>query len=343
MYRWLYRRALSRIDAETIHLIALHVLEAGGRVPAIRAIISRAFASFPSEGLGVTAFGLHFAHPLGVAAGFDKEGRALPALAALGFSFVEVGTVTPQPQPGNPRPRVFRLYEDDALINRMGFPSAGMESVARRLARRDPAFPTFVSIGKNKATPLTDAARDYALCLVVLYSYGDAFVVNVSSPNTPELRQLQTRAYLADLLGTLTAQRDQLALTGIRKPLLVKIAPDLDDHDLAIMIDTALTCGVDGMIAANTTIRRDGLASPNARESGGLSGRPLLERTLTLIRAIHAQAGTGLPIIGVGGVFDGDDLRAVLAAGAILAQAYTGFIYGGMGFVGRTLKRYQTA
>jgi len=336
MYRRLYRGVLSRFDAETLHLVALAALEQSGRLPALRVVMRRAFASLPTTNLDVEAFGLRFAHPLGLAAGFDKDARALPALAALGFSFVEVGTVTPLPQPGHPRPRLFRLSDDNALINRMGFPSAGVAIIAERLGRHDPAYPIFISLGKNKDTPLLDAARDYVAALQRLYPHGAAFVVNISSPNTPELRRLQTRAYLSGLLDSLITARDSLAV-GSRKPLLIKIAPDLDDSDLALIIDTALDHGIDGMIATNTTLRRAGLTSAHRAEAGGLSGRPLLARSTAMIRMIRARAGARLTLIGVGGIFNGDDLYAMLDAGATLAQAYTGFIYEGPTFVAKTL------
>lgn len=284
------------------------------------------------------AFGLSFAHPLGLASGFDKDGCALSSLAALGFSFIEVGTVTPQPQAGNPKPRLFRLLEDRALINRLGFPSAGAARVARNLARR-PALPLAISLGKNKDTPLSAALDDYCAVLEHLYAYGDMFVVNVSSPNTPDLRRLQDEAYLADLLAGL---QQTIAAQGVVKPLLLKIAPDLSFAEIERICVLALQHTVSGIIATNTTLERPpSLRSAAASESGGLSGAPLRDRATAIVRHIHSATEGRLPIIGVGGVFHGADIWEKLCAGATLVQAYTGFIYEGLAFVRRAVGELQ--
>jgi dihydroorotate dehydrogenase len=337
MYRAFYRGVLVHLDAELIHHLAMSALAVSGELPFMRAVLRAAFSPKSARSMQREIWGLRFAHPLGLAAGFDKDGRAISALEALGFSFIEVGTVTPKPQPGNPRPRLFRLIEDDALINRLGFPSEGMEEVERRLKRHTHSAPLAISLGKNKDTPLIEAHCDYGSALEHLHPYGDLFVVNVSSPNTPELRQLQTRDYLDGLLAPLQALRQQLRQGNAAKPLLIKISPDLDQADLDSIVEAAFRYEIDGIIATNTTTRRDGLRSRWQSEAGGLSGRPLAARSNQLIRSIHDRAGERLPIIGVGGVFDGNDLFEKLRSGASLVQAYTGFIYRGPAFLGRVL------
>lgn len=327
MYPFLYRHGLSRVDAESAHNAAIRFFQIIGRTPFGCALLRRLYAPPPTA--PIMAFGLRFPHPLGLAGGFDKRAACLPALAALGFGHIEVGTITPRPQMGNPRPRLFRLPADEGLINRMGFPSAGMDAAAANLKRWRGTIPIFISLGKNKETPLEMAADDYRAVLRRLHRYGDAFTVNISSPNTPDLRRLQTPAYLASLLSAL---REDLTLLG-DKPLLVKIAPDLTPPELDTVIDLALHHGIVGIVATNTTLRRDGLVSPLAQEMGGVSGRPLREQATAIIRHIHRTAGERLTIIGVGGIFTADDVREKLDAGATLVQAYTGFIYRGLGFV----------
>src|SRR5262245_53562399 len=274
--------------------------------------------SIPSE--PIRAMGLQFAHAVGLAAGLDKNGICIPALSALGFSFIEIGTVTPQPQPGNPRPRIFRLTEDEALINRMGFPSAGMQVVARNLARlsKHPC-PIGISLGKNKTTPLLDAYRDYAAALECLYPFGDFFVVNVSSPNTPELRDLQTREYLATILGQLRAKVDTLSQAHAgsnTKPLLVKIAPDLTWAEIDTVIDLLTLHKFAGMLATNTTAKRAVLRSRHRHEADRLSGPPLSARSNEIIRSIPAQSRGALCVIGVGRIFTAADLQEKLEPGA---------------------------
>jgi dihydroorotate dehydrogenase len=304
-------------------------------VPALTNVLSLAAqvagpASNPA--LERHVFGLRFPNPIGLAAGFDKNARAVPALAALGFGFVEVGTITRHPQAGNPRPRLFRLPEDGALINRMGFNNDGAEAVAARLARLPAlAVPLGISLGKSKTTPLEEAEADYLASLDTLYPYGDYFAVNVSSPNTPGLRDLQQHDRLERLLAALTARlRERAAAEGRPqpRPLLVKLAPDLDDAALEDVAAVSLARGVDGLIATNTTLARDGLTHA-VDEPGGLSGRPLLARALAVVRRLRTLAGDRLPIIGCGGLTTPDDARRFLDAGATLLQVYTAFIYEG--------------
>ncbi|MCC7207440.1 MAG: quinone-dependent dihydroorotate dehydrogenase [Anaerolineae bacterium] len=337
MYRALYR-LLARLDAETIHDGVVAGLRTAGKAPPLRAAL-RALCGVPADdALAVTAFGVRFAHPLGLAGGFDKHADMLHAAAALGFAHIEVGTVTPRPQPGNPRPRIFRLPEDGALINRMGFPGAGVEALTKRLERRPAGLPAWVSLGKNKDTPLGDAGRDYTLLLERLYPHADAFTINISSPNTPELRRLQTREYLSDLLAGLRETAARLAGNAPPKPLLVKIAPDLDWAEIETVAELALQHGLAGIVATNTTLARDGLRGPARGETGGLSGKPLRARSTEIIRHLRGGCGDRLTLVGVGGVFDGDDIWDKLAAGASLVQAYTGFIYEGPTFARKALR-----
>jgi dihydroorotate dehydrogenase len=269
-------------------------------------------------------FGVSFPNPVGLAAGMDKDGRALRSWPALGFGFVEVGTVTWHPQPGNDRPRVFRLVGDEAIVNRMGFNNAGARHLAARLARLARLgplkVPLGISLGKSKVTPLGDAVEDYLESLRALAPYGDYFAVNVSSPNTPGLRQLQDRTFLGELLEALRGATD--------KPLVVKIAPDLTDAALGDLVDVCLARGVAGLIATNTTIERPGVSTP---ETGGLSGRPLAARAREVVAFVAKESG--LPVIGVGGVLDPDDAARLVDAGASLVQIYSGLVYRGPGLV----------
>jgi dihydroorotate dehydrogenase len=308
-------------DPERAHEFALRRL--AGLGPAARAVLRRAYAvRRPVEVFGVT-----FPNRVGLAAGMDKDGAALRAWPALGFGFVEAGTVTAQAQTGNPRPRLFRLPESAAVINRMGFNNAGAAALAARLAALGPLdVPLGVSLGKSKATPLEEAVDDYVTSYTLLRPYADYIAVNVSSPNTPGLRTLQDRAHLAALLG---------ALVG-KTPVLVKIAPDLAEPAIAEVLDVCLAYGAAGIIATNTTLRRDGLApadQPLAGQAGGLSGRPLTERARKVVHFVHEETGGRLPIIGVGGILDADDAARLFDAGASLVQLYTGFVYRGPALV----------
>ncbi|MET7992491.1 quinone-dependent dihydroorotate dehydrogenase [Amycolatopsis sp. NPDC005232] len=284
----------------------------------------------------VTVLGLRFPNRVGLAAGMDKNGRALTAWPALGFGFVEVGTVTRHAQPGNPKPRLFSLPESDAVINRMGFNNDGAEALARRLAAQGkPRVPLGISIGKSKVTPLDEAVADYRFSLRVLHPYADYFAINVSSPNTPGLRALQDKAALGELLAEL---RKTSAELGGDTPLLVKVAPDLTDEALAELLEVCLGHGVAGLIATNTTLSRDGVAAAEAHlatEAGGLSGRPLTARSLEVVRFVHERTEGKLPIIGVGGILGPDDASRLLDAGASLVQLYTGFALHGPALVRR--------
>jgi dihydroorotate dehydrogenase len=333
LYSHVVRPVLFRVgagDAETAHEFTLRALARASSIPAALAPLRRWFAVAAPR----TVFGLRFPNPVGLAAGMDKNGIALPGWAALGFGHVEVGTVTWHPQPGNPRPRLYRLPASGAMINRMGFNNAGATALAARLAAlgRLPV-PLGVSIGKSKVTPVTDAVDDYRSSLRVLYPHADYFAVNVSSPNTPGLRGLQDKGMLADLLAGLRAESTELARHhGTTKPLLVKIAPDLTDNAIGELLEVCTTHGVAGLIATNTTLARDGVAPIDAATStqaGGLSGQPLSTRARQVVAFVHREAGDALPVIGVGGVGSVPDAQRMLDAGASLVQLYTGFVYSG--------------
>lgn len=326
VWKKLIRPVMFGLDAERAHEIGIEALKAGAAGFAAGKI--EPFAFGPIE-----RFGLKFDNPLGLAAGFDKNCVVVEPLAKLGFGFVEVGTVTFAPQPGNPKPRLFRLTDDQALINRLGFNNDGAAAVAERLRRLGRGCVVGVNIGKNKEVPVENATENYLKCFDLVQPFADYVAVNVSSPNTPGLRQLQNADNLDELLGSLQARNTELG----GKPLLVKIAPDLTEGEIEAIAEIAVNYGLDGIIATNTTISRDGLTSSGVREigAGGLSGRPLRERSTEVIRSIYRYTGGKLPIIGVGGVFDADDAFEKIAAGACLVQAYTGFVYGGPGFANR--------
>jgi len=283
--------------------------------------------------VGVDLMGLHFPNRVGLAAGFDKNARDIDALGRLGFGFIEVGTVTPRPQPGNPRPNLFRLPADEALVNRLGFNNEGAAAAARRLEARRYRGICGVNIGKNFDTPLEDAVKDYARCLRTVYGVADYVTVNVSSPNTPGLRGLQNPNALRPLLLELADLREQLqSAHGKRVPLLVKLSPDLSDEELASIAQQLAELPVEGVVATNTTISRPpGLKSPCAVEAGGLSGRPLHSRSVAVVRALRAALGPDFPIVGVGGIVSPERGVQTRAAGADLLQVYTGLIYRGPG------------
>ena len=287
-------------------------------------------------------FGLKFKNPIGLAAGFDKNAEYVEEMAALGFGIIEIGTVTPRPQPGNERPRLFRLVGDQALINRMGFNNQGVDVAATRLRQLKSRGNIIVggNIGKNKLTPNEDAVSDYIKCFDALFDVVDYFVVNVSSPNTPGLRALQEKEPLTHILNTLQQRNSK---EGVSRPILLKIAPDLTDSQLDDIIDIVGATGIAGVIATNTTIARDGLqAGSVAAEAGGLSGRPLAKRATDVIRYLSTKSGGAFPIIGVGGIHTPDDALEKLSAGAALVQLYTGFIYEGPGLVKRICKKLVT-
>jgi dihydroorotate dehydrogenase len=322
------RPLLFCLDPETAHhvtLSSLSLLEAAG---AARLLGSR-IADDPRQVMGI-----RFANPVGLAAGLDKEGRCIDALARLGFGFIEVGTVTPRPQPGNPRPRMFRLPKAQAIINRMGFNNGGLDaflSNVQRSAFREHGGILGLNIGKNADTPIEHAVDDYLLGLDRVYPHASYVAVNISSPNTKNLRQLQGQDQLDDLLAALNKRRDELAESCKRNvPLALKIAPDLDDEQITVIAQLLVHHRIDGVIATNTTLARDAVAGQShAAEAGGLSGRPVCEASNQVIRKLRSALGATVPIIGVGGILSGDDARAKIEAGASLVQLYTGLIYRG--------------
>jgi len=333
-YDVLFRHVATRLDPERAHHLGFTALRTA------RPALDRHGRRVRREAAPVRAMGLTFPGVLGLAAGFDKNAEGIDALAGLGFSFVEVGTVTAHPQPGNERPRLFRLVEDKAILNRMGFNNAGAEAVARRLAarpRRTADCPVVlgVNIGKSKVVPESEAADDYATSARHLAPFADYLVVNVSSPNTPGLRDLQAVDRLEPVLTAVRRAADDV--TRSRVPLLVKIAPDLSDDDVLAVADLTLGLGLDGIVATNTTVRRDGLVTPGVAElgSGGLSGAPLRERAEEVMRLLRSRVGPDLTLVGVGGIHTVADAEARLAAGATLLQTYTGFVYGGPLWPGR--------
>ena len=328
-----FRRLLFRLEPERAHRLTLQLLALAGAIPALRSGLRRIF-SFEKPGLKVQAFGLEFANPVGLAAGYDKDGRAMFGLACLGFGHLELGTVTLKAQQGNPRPRVFRLPGDQALINRMGFPNQGVDQLVTRLKSRPTGIVLGVNIGKSARTPIEEASRDYTRLMQIVYDSADYLTVNISSPNTIGLRELQGRRFLENLLRDLADTRTQLiAENGNSRPVLVKLAPDLDDSELEEAIDVIQGAGMDGVILSNTTTSRDGLRSASKDESGGMSGLPLLRRSTDMIRKAASMSGGRLPIIGVGGVFGPEEAKEKLNAGAELVQVFTGLIYRGPGLV----------
>ena len=319
VYRSLVRPILFRLPPETAHELALHSLSL---IP--RRLIARRFDN------PISRWGLLFPNPVGLAAGFDKNGIALEPLAALGFGFIEAGTVTFHPQPGNARPRLFRLSEDQALINRAGFNNDGAAAFARRVEQHRPDCVLGVSIGKSKITPLEKATEDYLASFELVYNVADYIAVNVSSPNTPQLRELQQSEQLASLLSALQARNRELQK---RVPLLVKLSPDLERRDLEMIVDVVDRLQIDGIIATNTTVSRDNLRTNANRVAacgeGGLSGKPLRDRSTRMIAELYELTHGRIPLIGVGGIFSAQDAWEKISAGASLVQLYTGFIYQG--------------
>lgn len=332
----LIKPLLFRLDAERAHNLVGALLGAAEAAGARRLLA--ALYTYDDPILAAECAGLRLANPLGLAAGFDKRAELIGPMAALGFGHVEVGTVTPRAQPGNPRPRLFRLPADGALINRLGFNSPGMVAVARNLRSwepdagswmRNPQLPIIgVNIGKNRTTALERAAEDYLAAFVALAELADYVAINISSPNTPGLRQLHERAALEQLLGELAAQNRRLERP---RPLFLKISPDETPDQLAEVVEAGLAAGIAGLIATNTTLSRNGLRSTLASEAGGLSGQPLAPRSRAVIAQLAGLAGGRLPIIGVGGVASAADAYGHIRAGASLVQLYTGLIYGGPG------------
>jgi dihydroorotate dehydrogenase len=339
LYRSLLRPLLFKLPPETAHEFALHALSHGLGAGALRRFVARREGR-PTFG-GLRRFGLSFKNPVGLAAGFDKNGVAARQLAALGFGFVEVGTVTHLAQPGNPKPRLFRLPLDRALVNRQGFNNDGAEALARRLEGARPDCVLGVNIGKSRAVPVEEATADYLASFEAVRRQADYVTVNVSSPNTPGLRELQRADLLGALLGALQRRNRELAQAEGRAPLplLVKVAPDLGAGELELIVGAAVGAGVAGIIATNTTTSRDGLRTDAARVEafgqGGLSGAPLRERSTRVVASLRLLTRGAVEIVGVGGVFTAEDAWEKICAGAGLVQLYTGFIYEGPGVVRR--------
>jgi dihydroorotate dehydrogenase len=323
LYR-LARSALFKLDPETAHDLALRSMCALG--PAVALL-----GAGSDKGEERTVMGIRFPNPVGLAAGMDKNAQYLEPLAALGFGHLEVGTVTPRPQPGNPKPRLFRLVEHEAIINRMGFNNVGVEQLLRNVEKSSFRGVLGINIGKNLDTPIERAADDYLACLDAVYDRATYVAVNISSPNTKNLRDLQSKEKLDELLAAIMARRDSLAeSTGKTKPLAVKIAPDLDDEQLSSIAELALRHRIDALIATNTTIGRTGVEGHrHAAEAGGLSGRPVFRISTEVLRKLAGLLGGRIPLIGVGGIHTGEDAKAKIEAGASLVQIYTGFIYHG--------------
>jgi dihydroorotate dehydrogenase len=320
----LARSALFRLDPEVAHDLSLKSLAALGPAAAL-------LGAGADHGAAVRAMGLEFPNPVGLAAGLDKNGDYIDALAALGFGFLEIGTVTPRPQPGNPKPRLFRLPEHEAIINRLGFNNGGLERLLANVDRASFRGVLGINIGKNFDTPIERAADDYLLCLDAVYTRATYVTVNISSPNTRNLRDLQSSEALDALLGALMSRRESLAARhGATRPLLVKVAPDLDDEQVAAIAGLAVKHRLDGLIATNTTVAREAVKDHrHASQAGGLSGRPLLAPSNAILRKLSAALAGRVPLVGVGGIHSGADARAKFEAGASLVQLYTGFIYRG--------------
>ena len=328
MYKSIIRPLLFKFDPEKVHYFTFDALKFLFKIPGVSSLLKNQF-QINDPRLERKVFGLTFKNPVGLAAGFDKNAVLYKELDQLGFGFVEIGTVTPKGQPGNDKKRLFRLKEDSAIINRMGFNNEGVEAAVKRLKTNKDVL-IGGNIGKNKITPNEEAVSDYTICFEALFNYVDYFVVNVSSPNTPNLRALQDKEPLTALLNTL----QQLNLLKSKpKPILLKIAPDLSDDQLMDIIEIVAETGIAGVIATNTTISRDNLKSENKVEMGGLSGKPLKNRSTEVIRFLSEKSNKAFPIIGVGGIHSAEDALEKLKAGASLIQLYTGFIYEGPGLI----------
>ena len=328
MYKLLIRPILFCFDPEKVHYFTFSLIRILAKIPGF-SLLFRALYEVKDSRLETEVFGLKFKNPVGLAAGFDKNAVLYKELSDFGFGFIEIGTITPKAQDGNPKKRLFRLKEDSAIINRMGFNNGGVDEAVLRLKQNNGVL-IGGNIGKNKVTPNEEATSDYEICFEALFDYVDYFVVNVSSPNTPNLRALQDKEPLTELLQTL--QNKNLAKPK-QKPILLKIAPDLTDEQLLDIIDIINETKIAGVIATNTTLSREGLASENKIEMGGLSGKPLTKRSTEVIRFLSEKSNKSFPIIGVGGIHTAEDAIEKLEAGASLVQLYTGFIYEGPALV----------
>ncbi len=330
----LARPFLFGLDAERAHGIGLKALELAYRSGTIGALAR------PREPMPTRLLGMVFPNPVGLAAGLDKNGEHIDALLALGFGFVEVGTVTPRAQPGNPKPRMFRLPGDEALINRLGFNNAGVDALVRNVSRAARKSGVLgINIGKNKDTPNEDAAGDYLHCMERVYALADYITVNISSPNTAGLRELQEEQSLRRLVGTLREAQERLAAQHRRRvPVLVKVAPDLSDSDIDAAARVLADLGVDGVVATNTTVARTAVQDHrHAQETGGLSGAPLMGQSTLVLRRLRTRLPESIPLVGVGGILSGADAVAKMAAGASLVQCYTGLVYRGPELIGECI------
>ncbi len=326
MYKLLVRPLLFNYDPERVHHFTFKMIKILSKIPLV-SLLFKSLYSVNNSKLEREVFGLKFKNPVGLAAGFDKDAKLFNELHDFGFGFIEIGTLTPKPQDGNPKKRLFRLKKDSAIINRMGFNNGGVEEAVKRL-KKNKGVLIGGNIGKNKITPNENAVEDYKICFDALFDYVDYFVVNVSSPNTPNLRALQDKEPLTKLLNTL---QDKNQKKSLQKPILLKIAPDLTDDQLLDIIDIVKETKIAGVIATNTTISRKGLRSEIAliNEKGGLSGKPLADRSTEIIRFLSEKSNSAFPIIGVGGIHSAKDALEKIEAGASLVQLYTGFIYEG--------------
>ena len=337
MYKLLIKPFLFLFDPEWVHHTVFKSIKIANKIPGISSLLRSAYV-IKDKSLERKLFGLIFPNPVGLAAGFDKDAKLYQELSNFGFGFVEIGTLTPKPQDGNPKKRMFRLAEDEGLINRMGFNNEGVEAALQRL-KKNKGVLIGGNIGKNKNTPNDQAVEDYLICFDALFPYVDYFVVNVSSPNTPNLRALQDKEPLTHLLKTLK-EHNQKKETP--RPILLKIAPDLSEDQLLDIIDIVKSIKIDGVIATNTTLNREGLVSENKDQLGGLSGKPLTHRSTEVIRFLSEKSNHAFPIIGVGGIHSAQDAIDKLKAGASLVQLYTGFVYEGPALVKQINKALRT-
>ncbi|NVK26496.1 MAG: quinone-dependent dihydroorotate dehydrogenase [Flavobacteriia bacterium] len=338
MYKSVIRPLLFSLNPESAHHFTFNTLKFLHAIPGVNAMVGSSF-KYSNPKLEREVFGIKFPNPVGLAAGFDKDAKLFGPLSKYGFGFIEIGTLTPVGQPGNPKPRMFRLPKDGGLINRMGFNNEGVDAAVARLKKRKPGLVIGGNIGKNKVTPNENATEDYVKCFEALFDHVDYFVVNVSSPNTPNLRELQDKEPLTRLLNTLEQRNSK---KDTRKPILLKIAPDVTDGQLVDIVDIVKTSGIDGVIATNTTIDRSGLTTPSeiveSIGAGGLSGKPVRDKSTAVIRRLSELSKGDFPIIAVGGIYTAEDAQEKLDAGASLVQVYTGFIYEGPAMVKRILK-----
>jgi dihydroorotate dehydrogenase len=341
MYKLTFRPLFFLLEPEAAHHFVTGMFQYLMKIPGVKQLTEAMFV-VKDKRLERELFGLKFPNPVGLAAGFDKQASFYKEFSSLGFGFIEVGTITPKPQDGNPQPRMFRLTADEGLINRMGFNNGGLEMARENLMNRDRNFIIGGNIGKNKATPNENATDDYLKCFDALHDLVDYFVVNVSSPNTPGLRELQDKEPLTKLLATLKAENSKLEKP---KPILLKIAPDLTDAQLDDIIAIVAETQIDGVTATNTTISREGLKTAKSitQEAGGVSGKPVRERSTEVIRYLHTKSNGSFPIIGVGGIHSAEDAIEKLNAGASLVQVYTGFIYEGPALVKKINKKLLSA